>query len=177
MLTIPDHYWSQLLDGFNRDRSKNERVAYLDGVRMSGSGESVVTTLTVPRATAFPTYFYIQPEDVVAAGRHLFRDGLHRLAQVHSHPGRSVDHSDYDDGRAYSQRVGAISIVVPLHGRTRPTLLECGIHVRSPEKWVRLSPEDATAVVRQVASVNDLTQSVEVVLKRKKRGRPWNRNR
>ena len=45
---------------------------------------------------------------------------MRRLAQIHTHPFGWVGHSDYDDEKAFSQREGAISIVVPHFAAVRP---------------------------------------------------------
>jgi hypothetical protein len=137
MILVPQIFWETLLNRFQRDRTNLERVAYLDGVRSGALG--IVTTITVPRAQRRPQYFRVTAANMSAAGKHLLRYGLQRLAQVHTHGGRFTEHSDVDDVWAYSQRPGALSIVVPWHGRGVTSLIQCGVHLRREAGWALLS--------------------------------------
>jgi hypothetical protein len=139
MIVIPQLFWDMLLKRFIADRTKRERVAYLDGVRTGGMG--VVTTFTVPNAERHPNYFRVSAEHMSAAGKHLLKHDLRRLVQVHSHGNLFVGHSDTDDGYAYSQRPGSLSIVVPHHGRGVKDLSQCGVHIRAETGWERLTEE------------------------------------
>ena len=49
------------------------------------------------------------------------------LAQVHSHPGRWVEHSRYDDKMAMSRR--ALSLVIPFYGRYDAASCPAGVGV------------------------------------------------
>ncbi len=71
-----------------------------------------------------------------------------RLAQIHTHPGTWVEHSEHDDERAYSQRAGALSIVVPNYGRGGVVLEDCGLHVREEGEWRMLSLEEYDSYLR-----------------------------
>jgi len=82
------------------------------------------------------------------AGQHFSRFGMERLAQVHTHPGRDMRHSPFDDENAYSQMNGAVSIVLPHHARFRPDLGECGIHVRDDSGWRRLNVGEIEPIIR-----------------------------
>ena len=62
------------------------------------------------------------------------------IAQVHSHPGSWVDHSDGDSEWAPFKSEGLISIVVPNYGsKGMLPLTRCGVHRYSNEKFIRLS--------------------------------------
>jgi hypothetical protein len=54
-------------------------------------------------------------------------DGWKPLAQVHSHPGSRVEHSNYDDRMASSRR--ALSLVFPLYGRDTGEQFPAGVGV------------------------------------------------
>jgi hypothetical protein len=80
------------------------------------------------------------------AGKHLFKFGIQRLAQLHTHGGSFIGHSCTDDSSAYSQRVGSVSVVVPRHAVRRPALRDCGVHVREKLGWRRLSRSEITGI-------------------------------
>jgi hypothetical protein len=129
-----------MLIEFHRLDSSKEQVAYLDGVPMQGGG--VVTTLTLPNAVLEPRRYRISADAMSEVGKHLRAHNLRRLAQVHTHGGRGVDHSSEDDRRAYSQQDGAVSIVLPYHARCHPTIIDAGVHVREPHGWRRLEAHE-----------------------------------
>jgi hypothetical protein len=153
MIVVPGLFWQVLLDAFRRPRRRVERIAFLDGL---GDGhDAIVTTVTVPNARLEPRYYDVSPEAMSEAARHLRTHGLVRLAQVHTHGARWLDHSPRDDAMAYSQKIGAISIVLPEHARRRPWLDDSAVHVREPEGWRRLDPEEARVQIRLVPSLLD----------------------
>ncbi|MGW4826248.1 hypothetical protein ACWEOG_01610 [Amycolatopsis japonica] len=161
-IRVPDALWQSVLDLFEQHDPSVERVAYLDGFRVDETGYPgtspddrvyIVVTVVVPDAVLRPRNYLVPAEAVSAAGRHLRTGRMTRVAQVHSHGDDFVDHSPTDDERAYSQRAGAVSVVVPFHGRTRPGLAECGVHVRAEAGWRRVRPE---SVIRVIPSVLDL---------------------
>ena len=132
MLTIPEPVWDTCSAAFEAAPPGHERVAYLDGIRFrdrDGSVHSVATTVTVPDAVTTPFNFQVSPDAMAQAGEHFTPLGLVRLAQVHTHGNACTRHSPTDDQRAYSQRDGALSLVLPHHatgvppgagGRARP---------------------------------------------------------
>jgi hypothetical protein len=146
MIVLSQLIWETLLDEFRWPRSPVERVAYVDGV---ACGEvKVATTLTLPDAEIHPTFFTVSGEAMSEAGQHFRRFGMERLAQVHTHPGRNVRHSRFDDENSYSQMDGAVSIVLPHHAHRRPELNECGVHVRDECGWRRLGVREIQNVIR-----------------------------
>jgi hypothetical protein len=150
MIVIPLIFWETLLKRFTADQTNKERVAYFDGVPLGDVG--VVTTITVPKAERHSNFFRVSAENMSAAGKHLAKHNLRRLAQVHSHGTLCVDHSKVDDERAYSQRLGSLSLVVPRHGKGVRRLNECGVHMRRETGWFRLSDEDIPTVIALVPS-------------------------
>jgi hypothetical protein len=158
VLWIPEALWGTVHDALAEAPAGYERVAYLDGVRWrdrSGSTHAVVTTVTVPNATLRPRSYGVSASDMAEAGRHLHELGLVRLAQIHTHGTEDVGHSSWDDHKAYSQRDGAISIVLPRHAADRPWPDNGGVHLREPQGWRRLSAEEAAVAVRVVPSMFD----------------------
>lgn len=153
MLLISEILWSRMLDELEHAPRDVERVAYLDGVRLGDV--ATVTTVTIPNATLRRGNYHVGAGAIAESGHALRRNGLVRLAQVHTHPTEWVDHSPTDDEMAYSQRAGSISIVLPYHAHRRPDPGSGGVHVRDRSGWRRLSPEDAGVLVRLVPSVLD----------------------
>jgi hypothetical protein len=158
MLSIPEGVWGELLDAFALAPRGHERIAYLDGLRLhdaDGALHGVVTTVTIPDATTSAGRYKVSAAAMDRAGAHFERYGLVRLAQVHTHGNHHVRHSRTDDQQAYSQRDGALSLVLPHHATRRPTPLHAGVHLRSPDGWVRVHGDDIHQVLRLVPSLID----------------------
>lgn len=148
MVTIPDSIWAAMLDAFAALPPGVERVAYLDGV--GSMGEGVVTTVTIPAAELHPGWYDVSAEAISEAGRHLRGHDLTRLAQVHTHGGAGCRHSSRDDQMAYTQRPGALSVVLPHHATRRPSLLDGTVHLCGEAGWAALDSAAAAARVRTV---------------------------
>jgi len=103
----------------------------------------VVTSVIVPLQRVAPGRYEILPEGVRMMGKALRRHGLVNVAQVHTHPGRWVDHSPWDDTHSFSLRDGAVSIVWPEYGRVLPVMDLWGVHVCRGGKWQKLDPAAA----------------------------------
>ena len=153
MIILPDILWSRMLDEFRWPRKSLERVAYLDGV-VTGAG-AIITTVTLPNARLEKSHFTVPPEAMSECGTHFRKFSMVRIAQVHTHPGEWIDHSPYDDQMAYSQHRGAMSIVLPKHAKKRPQLTDCGVHIRTEEKWERLPQEKIGELIRQIPGFLD----------------------
>ncbi|MFC0541941.1 hypothetical protein [Kutzneria chonburiensis] len=159
MLTIPDPVWQLLLDRFATAPAGHEHVAYLDGIRhrdRDGTLQGFATTVVIPDAVTSPGNFTVPVDAMERAGEHFEALGVVRLAQVHTHGNDFVDHSHIDDRRAYSQRAGALSIVLPWHAAGRPTLWQSGIHLREPAGWRRVTGPRIDEIVRVLPGVIDL---------------------
>jgi hypothetical protein len=146
MIVLSEMIWDTLLDEFRWPRSAVERVAYIDGIDCGDL--RIATTLTLPNVDMHPTYFTVSGDSMSEAGQHFRRLDMQRIAQVHTHPGRDVRHSSFDDENAYSQMNGAVSIVLPYHARPRPPLSECGVHLRGNCGWRRLSGREIENIIR-----------------------------
>jgi hypothetical protein len=158
VLTIPEPVWDTLLAAFQDAPPGHERIAYLDGIRFrdhDGTVHGVATTVTVPDAVTTPFNFRVSPEAMAQAGAHFTPLGLVRLAQVHTHGNACTRHSPTDDQRAYSQRDGALSLVLPHHAAGAPRPAQAGIHLREPAGWRRLDPDQASRLVRLVPGLID----------------------
>ncbi|MEU6848467.1 hypothetical protein ABZ901_00770 [Actinacidiphila alni] len=167
MLSIPEAVWNLLLDAFASAPRGHERVAYLDGVRFydeHGDLHGLVTTVTVPDAVTSLGNYRVSAAAMEQAGAHFEPLGLVRLAQVHTHGNHHVTHSSVDDRHAYSQRDGAVSLVLPYSAVHRPSPENAGVHVREAAGWRRVSEPQICQVLRLVPSLIDLRSS----------GAPWN---
>lgn len=154
-VVIPASAWEAAVTALRRPPHDRERVVYLDGPRPEGR-LAVVTTVTVPQADEHEGQFRVEAQEMSRAGRHLRHLGLMRLAQLHSHPSSWTGHSPYDDEMAFSQRDGALSIVVPFFAGCAPGLLDCGVHVRGPGGWRELHADEVSDVIQVVPSMIDL---------------------
>ena len=154
-LIISAALWQHALEELRVPPHNREQVAYLDGPKIPGT-IAVATTLTIPDADEHEGYFDVSPDDMSRAGRHLKAFGMRRLAQIHTHPFGWVGHSEYDDAKAFSQREGAISIVVPHFAGCAPGVLECGLHLRGPNGWYEPSGDERLALVTIVPTLIDM---------------------
>jgi hypothetical protein len=157
VIVIPDAIWERLLDEFARTRGSVERVAFLDGIRSGDIG--VVTTLTIPDSDLYPGFYDVSSDAMSQAGTHLRRHAMTRLAQVHTHGLGGCHHSLRDDAMAYSQREGAISMVLPYHGTRRPRHDEGATHRRTEDGWVVLESGATAAAIEIVPSLLDFRRS------------------
>jgi hypothetical protein len=153
MIVLSELIWEALLDEFRWPRAAVERVAYIDGVACGDL--KVATTVTMPAAAMHPTHFTVSGDAMSEAGQHFLRYAMERLAQVHTHPGRDVRHSPFDDESAYSQMDGAVSIVLPQHARRGPELNKCGVHVRDAAGWRRLAAREIEQTICVLSGLLD----------------------
>ena len=88
---------------------------------------------------------------------HMAEAGRELLGQVHSHPGKSVDHSAGDERRALMPYEGFLSIVVPHYARRgmRPLAI-CGVHIFEKSRFRRLTAAEIESRFRTVDGVADL---------------------
>lgn len=152
-LVIPEGLWAQLLDELARQRPGEERVAYLDG--FVSDGVAVATTVTIPDAECTPGYYTVGPEQMSQAGAHLRRFAMRRVAQVHTHGGADTTASSRDERLAYSQRAGALSLVLPYHAVYRPSPHDGSVNLRTEDGWTRLSAAQSQDTVSLVPSMLD----------------------
>jgi hypothetical protein len=122
-------------------RARLEAGALLYGVR--GSGEEAadeICALVVPEQEGHAGRYHV-PHAAIAAASATTRDhGWVTLGQVHSHPGRNVEHSWYDDRHAVSVR--AISLVLPFYGANpRDWPDQIGVHEYQDGWWHLLTTE------------------------------------
>lgn len=118
-----------------------ESCLFWYGLREGGDG--IVTTVRAPeqRSTRFN---YHVDEAALSRMAATIPDELRPLAQIHSHPGRLVEHSPYDDEMVASRR--ALSLVFPHYGR-EPSAWPVGIGVHEwQDGYWHILPESIAAL-------------------------------
>jgi len=123
------------------ERSAHEGIVYWAG-KMSPSAW-IITTSVAPRAEttwgSFTTSAVSNAEVITFLAQH----GLELLAQVHSHPGSRVAHSEGDDEGAFMPYENYLSIVVPNFAtRGMLPLTSCGVHRFNEGRFKRLTRKD-----------------------------------
>lgn len=133
----------------------HEGVAYWAGRRLGP--DAVVTTCIAPAAETTFGSFATSSSTNAKVVMFLAREGLELLGQVHSHPGRFVDHSDGDNERALMPYEGFLSIVVPNYGQGgMQPLTHCGIHLFEGGAFRRLKSPEVESRFRIVSHFADL---------------------
>ena len=157
----------ELLVATWRGLSASARLGCEGTVRWAGpafqsrASLQVATTVVIPGQRIAPGAFEVPHDATRAMGEALATSGLVNIAQLHSHPGTWVGHSDWDDAHAYSSRDGALSIVWPQYARALPAFAQWGIHERVDGAWLRLGSTDAARRILIVSSVLDLRVTIE----------------
>jgi hypothetical protein len=117
------------------------------------AGNGLVQHVAAPRQKMSWGNYHVPPE-ALAEIVHRLPEGWKPLAQVHSHPGWKVEHSNYDDQMVSSRK--ALSLVFPSYGRTTTAFPEgVGVHEWQNDYW-HLLEEDA-ARLRVVLVEGDVT--------------------
>jgi len=135
----------------------HEGIVYWGGIETSG-GAVALTALSPTAATtwgSFRTEASANADVVLALARH----ELTLVAQVHSHPGDWVDHSDGDDAGALVRFQGFWSLVVPRFARSgMQPLQRVGIHLFEEGAFRRLGQNAVTARVHVLPVMVDLRE-------------------
>lgn len=136
----------KLLQRFGR----SEACVFWFGLRSDYGGE--VRGVVAPQQRMTWGNFDVTAEAMLEMADRVDGRDWRPLAQVHSHPGRGVEHSWYDDKMIASKR--ALSIVFPLYGNWAPPWpADIGIHEWQNGFW-HLLP--FSAAVRRVIVCGDL---------------------
>lgn len=105
----------------------HENVLYVAG-QIVGNVRTGLTVI-LPVAETGPGHFRTTVTSHSAVLRELARQDLALVAQVHSHPGGAVTHSDLDDEGTIIKGQGFWSIVVPNYGKHGfEPIYRCGFH-------------------------------------------------
>lgn len=129
-----------------------EACCFWYGFRSAEGGGEVVAVVVPRQRNNWGNYSVSAPAigEMATATRHR---GWVNLAQVHTHPGREIEHSRYDDDQANSRR--ALSVVLPFYGKWQRTWpAGVGVHEFQDDYWHLLSENDAASRVI-VADIGD----------------------
>lgn len=139
-----------------RHAGRLETCCFWYGTRGRAGSLDVVTAVVIPRQRQTWGNYHVTADAMQRIHRRVSPTGLRNLAQVHSHPGADVEHSEYDDRMANSRC--ALSIVVPFYGQWRATWPHgIGVHEFQQDYWHLLTLQEASCrVVRQAESKVDL---------------------
>jgi len=133
----------------------HEGIVYWGGIESPGG--AIALTALSPTATTTWGSFRTEAEanaDLVVS---LAQLKLALVAQVHSHPGDWVDHSDGDDVGALVRFLGFWSLVVPNFARAgMQPLHRVGVHRFEDGVFQRLAIEAVAARVRVLPAALDL---------------------
>lgn len=119
---------------------RHEGIVYWAG-REARNGDWIVTTCIAPHAVTTPGSYRTTSVGNAEAICAMNRENVQLIAQVHSHPGRMVDHSAGDEIGALMPFDGFISVVVPYYGVRGMWPLDvmgCGVHEYSRHGFRRL---------------------------------------
>lgn len=134
---------------------KRETVIYWVGEAHQES--AVVTSVIRPMQINTTGSFHVTRESNADIVVWLCARKLKLLAQLHTHPGSFVGHSNGDDLGAPLAFFGFYSLVVPNYGRSGILpLQQCGVHVFA-NRFVELPPTIAEKQIQIVPHVADFT--------------------
>lgn len=155
VVVVPQFVLSETWRAFHEgaEAGVESTVRWACPVSLARNEFRIVTTVVNPRQRVSPGNFEIPHEGTRAMGEALRKHALVNIAQLHTHPGRGVGHSSWDDLHAFSSRDGALSIVWPNYGSGLPAIDDWGVHESRAGRWVRLR---ATEARRRIQFVPDL---------------------
>jgi hypothetical protein len=109
-----------------------ESVCFWYGDRDESS--AIVRAVVIPEQRNSWGNYHVTANAMDGVARATRDRGWKNLAQLHTHPGRSIEHSLYDDEHANSRR--ALSLVLPFYGRrVDEQLILAGIHEWQRDFW------------------------------------------
>ena len=141
------------------ERSAHEGIIYWAG--KSFGTHWIVTTCIAPQATTTRGSFMTSAVSNAEVISFLASQELELFAQVHSHPGEWVDHSDGDSEGAFMPYQHFLSIVAPRYGQAGIwPLTQCGVHRFEAGRFRRLANVEVNATFSLVAAAKDLRRKL-----------------
>jgi proteasome lid subunit RPN8/RPN11 len=137
------------LQSFGDASGLHEGIVYWAGREQPQ--EWIITTVILPQAVTTHGSFRTSAAANARVVALLAAADLVLLAQVHSHPGRIVDHSADDDADALMPYENFLSIIVPNYAKaTMWPLDHCGVHRFEHGQFRRLQPQEVTSTIMRV---------------------------
>jgi hypothetical protein len=113
------------------------------------SFESLATTIVIPHQENSRCNFHISGEAMKLVSQTTRPLDLVNLAQVHTHPGKMVKHSGYDNDHVNSRNT--LSIILPNYGLIpKHWPIGIGVHEFQNDTWHTLSKRQANMRIRIV---------------------------
>ncbi len=135
----------------------HESVLYWAGFEMRDKW--LVSTCIRPEVFATRTSFRTSAEANARVVTFLAMHGLALLAQVHTHPGAFIDHSEGDDQGAFMAFENFISVVIPHYGRQGILPLnQCGVHRFEAGQFKRLSVSEVDRTFHVLPLARDFVE-------------------
>jgi len=150
-LIISEILWDEICQLLKEEKREVEQVLFIEGL-IFGS-RRIATSIIIPDAHLSRGNYQISSDSILECSELIKGFNLKRVAQVHTHPGSNVSHSNYDDRNAYSFVDGSISIVIPNYGSQNFDLSDCGVHEYMSGAWLRHN--SATPTIQIVPSIKD----------------------
>jgi hypothetical protein len=129
----------RILSEYGMRMPPHEGLVYWGGQK---DGDRITISIIIaPKTTSSYGRVSTSPRSNFEVVRLLSKYNRVQIAQVHSHPGKWIDHSSGDDDLAAFKVAGLLSIVVPryCHKGMIP-LSGCGIHRYTNGEFIRLAP-------------------------------------
>ncbi len=120
-------FTEKILKEYGAKKPSHEGFVYWAGTK---EGNRVyVNSAIAPKAESGPYFIRISNENTYHFIRTLSSNKIVQIAQVHSHPGNWVEHSEGDNEAGF--RVdGLLSVVVPNYSKNGFNILkDCGVHL------------------------------------------------
>ena len=135
----------------------HENVLYLAGV--VDANIRTASMVIAPQAETSPGNFKTDRKSHQQVLRALSGLELEIVAQVHSHPGPTVGHSDGDDELAFIKGEGFWSLVIPNYcGKGMLPIEDCGIHCYTTGQFRILDERAVSSRVHVIPDYLDLRE-------------------
>lgn len=159
VLEVPKNVLQATIDVL-RGNPRNETCCFWYGTEPAPH-RALVKAIVVPKQMSRPGNYDVPAYAIAEISANTLHRGWVNLAQIHSHPGTSVEHSRYDDTRAIS--ISVLSLVFPHYGNWSGVWPSgIGVHEYQIDYWHMLENAVATQriQIRQPmnASLLDLRQ-------------------
>lgn len=128
----------RILKDYSNGFIPTEGLVYWGGIKEENN--ITVTSVIAPKTTAYQARIETDHRANLDFVRELNKHKIIQIAQVHSHPGYFIDHTEGDDYWCAFKFEGLISIVVANYcNNGMMPLNNCGVHRFSNDEFIRLS--------------------------------------
>jgi hypothetical protein len=133
-------FTEKILLEYGQKTPSNEGLVYWCGKK--DQNYIRINSVIAPKTTSSEGRVSTSYEANAGFVRELSKNKIIQIGQVHSHPGKWVNHSNGDDKWAAFKVGGLLSIVVPSYGKVGMLpIRKCGIHRFTKDEFIRLSDQ------------------------------------